>query len=114
AIAETIRDRDLGERARVELIEASYTPLARAIYPERRDYWAAVEDALHELRYPDDSTRRARAVPVFDPTPDEQLTPGPHHDLPRLMAETLERGRALLGLESPLAYEGELVWTKRL
>jgi len=114
AIAETIRARDLGERARVELIEKSYTPLARAIYPERRDYWSAVEDALHELRYPDDSTRRARAIPVFDPGTDEQLAPGPHHDLSRLMAETLERGRALLGLESPLAYEGELVWTKRL
>lgn len=114
AVAERIWTRDLGDRARTELVERSYTPLARAIYPERRDYWTAIDDALHELRYPDDSTRRVRAVPIFEPTPDQQLTPGPHHDLARLMAETLERGRALLGLDAPLAYEGELKWTERL
>ena len=114
ALAALIREGDLGDRAQTALVEERYTSLARAIYPTMRDYWSAVTDALHELRYPDDSTRAVRAVPVFDPRPDEQLRPGPPHDLPRLLAETLARGRELLGLDAPLAHAGKLGWTDRL
>jgi hypothetical protein len=35
------------------------------------------EDALYELDHPDEATRIVRAIPVFEPGPDEQLTPGP-------------------------------------
>ncbi len=113
-VASLIRARDLGDRARTALVEERYTSLARAIYPTKRDYWSAVEDALHELRYPDDSTRIVRAVPIFDPRPEDQLRPGPHHDLTRLLAETLVRARELLELDAPLVHEGEVTWSKRL
>jgi superfamily II DNA or RNA helicase len=114
-VAREIYERDLGERARTELVERRCTALARAIYPSLREYWSAIEDALHEIRYPDESTRRPRAVPIFEPRSDQQLAPGPHHDLRALLAETLRTGGALLGFAEPISLAGiEIHWTRRL
>lgn len=111
-VARQIRDRDLGRSATSELIRANYSTLAQAIYPALRDYQSAVEDALYELEHPEEATRMPRAVPVFHPRPDQQLPPGPTHDLDRLMAEVLVEGSKLLGI--PLAYAGQLNWSKRI
>lgn len=114
-VALEISKRDLGERARTELVEQRFTALARAIYPSRREYWSAIEDALHEARYPDESTRRPRAVPIFDPRSDQQLTPGPHHDLKALLGDTLLAGRELLALAEPIDIAGiQIHWTHGL
>ena len=113
-VALVIRDRKLDTDGRFRLVEERYTSLAKAIYPSMRDYSSAIDDALHELYYPDDSTREVRAVPVFEPRADQMLVPGPHHDLPRLLSETLERGRELLGLDTPLVHEGRLEFSRGL
>ena len=114
-VAQQIRDSDLGERARTALVGESYTSLAKTIYPTLRDYSSAIEDALHELRFPSESTRRLRGVPVFEPPVDLQMRPG-QHDLRVLLEETLERGRELLGLgsEADLGAGIQLEWTHRL
>jgi len=50
-IAEEIRQRDLTEQARIELIKERYGDLARIAYPELPDYAAAIDEALRRLRY---------------------------------------------------------------
>jgi hypothetical protein len=113
-VALEIIERDLGERSRTQLVEERYTALARAIYPSLREYWSAIEDALHEARYPHESTRRPRAVPIFEPRADQQLTPGPHHDLARLLRETLKVAKRILDLPAIDATKIEIEWTRRL
>lgn len=111
-IADEVWSKDLGERAKGELIEARFGSLAKAIYPTLREFRSAVEDALYEKTHPDDSTRQVRGVPIFSPRPEEQMRPGPAHDLAPLMAEVLRVGSEILGVT--LAHSGELLWTKRL
>ena len=115
-LAAIIHERDLGPSAQKTLLEERYTSLASAIYPTMRDYRSAIDDAIHELNYPDDSTRTMRAVPIFDPRSDQMLTAGSRDegDLRRLLAEALERGGQLLGLDAPPVHSGELEWTTRL
>lgn len=66
-LAELIRDGDLGERARTELIAARYTPLARAVYPTPRDFRAAVDDALFSLQQADSTSTSMLAVAALAP-----------------------------------------------
>ncbi len=113
-VAQEIYDKDMGERTRAKFIEQRYTQLAKAIYPNLREFRAAIEDALYERHHPEEATRVPRAVPIFDPRPDQQLRPGQEHNLDALLREVLERGRELLGLSEPLPREGRLEWTDRL
>lgn len=66
-VALEIKAQELGETDRTDLIERRYGPLARAIYPSLREFSSAVDDARYEQRYPDESTRCVRAVPIFAP-----------------------------------------------
>jgi len=115
-IAQKIFEQDMGRSARRELVESAYGSLAKAIYPTLRDYNNAVDDALHELEHPEDATRIRKAVPIFEPRPEDQLTPPPEgqnaHDLEALMAKVLEVGTEITGVS--LRYDGGLEWTKRL
>lgn len=111
-LAQIIHDGDLGERRRQELLKERYTPLAKAIFPTHRDFQNAVNDALYEIQHPDDATKIIRAVPIFEPRPDQLLRPGPTHNLEALMAEVLATGRAILGHDAPHA--GPLTWSKRI
>jgi len=90
--------------------------LARAIYPTLREFSQAVDDALYELRHPEESTRVRRALPIFDPRSDQMLTPPPDgqhaHDLPLLMNEVLKQGGEILGMR--LSFTGELIWTHHI
>lgn len=117
-VAKELLSRDLGIRAADELVQQRYGALARAIYPNRRDFKQAVEDALDELQHPGEATSMPKAVPVFRPRPTELLRQpaiGTHaHDLPALMQEVLEAGVALAGAEGQLPFSAELVWTGRL
>ncbi|MCA9632069.1 MAG: DEAD/DEAH box helicase [Myxococcales bacterium] len=112
-IARRITDEDLGRAAQKKLIDDSYSELARFVYPTRRDYTTAVDDALFEIDNPDERTQRPKALPIFNPRPEEHMAPGPAHDLRALMNETLEIGAPLLGVDK-LYYDGTLHWTKRL
>jgi hypothetical protein len=103
----------MGERARSDLLEERFNPLAKAVYGDLREYRAAVEDALDELKNPQAADRKVRAVPIFNPRPDQQLSPGPHHNLPELMAQVLKEGAALIGVPE-LQHTGRLEWSKRL
>lgn len=113
-IARLVVDQDLTEANKAQLLNDRHTPLAQAMYPRFRDFCSAVEDALYELRHPEESTRQRRAVPVFEPRPDQQLRPGPTHDLHALMAEVLEQGQTLLRLPTLPICDAELHWTRRL
>ena len=112
-VARQIHDGDLRAGERRELVAASYTSLAKAIYPDLREYRAAIEDALFEVENPDEATQRQLAEPIFDPRPDQQLAPGPTHDLAALMPEVLHTGAGLLGVPE-LKHVGPLEWTKRI
>jgi superfamily II DNA or RNA helicase len=114
AVAKEIFDADMGERSRAPFIEQRYTPLAKAIYPNLREYRAAIEDALYELHHPDEATHVPRAVPVFAPTNDQRLRPGPTHDLDGLLREVLAKGRELLGVDGVLPRSGRIEWSKRI
>jgi superfamily II DNA or RNA helicase len=123
-IAEKIWIEDLGEKAKCLLVEERYqgrvsssgrrSSLAMAIYPSLREYRAAIEDALFELRYPDSATRIHRAVPIFDPGPEEQLTPGPAHNLNELFQKVMAEGERLLGVQSLPNEECSIRWSRRL
>lgn len=114
-LAQEIWDHDLSERTKRELVQQRYSELAQAIYPTLREFDAAIADALHELAHPEDSTRTIRAVPVFEPLPEQQLSPGPAHNLDIILTETLAQGCKLLGVESlPINLEsGSPQWTHR-
>jgi superfamily II DNA or RNA helicase len=97
------------------LIEESYSSsLIQAIYPSRREYVAAVDQALYDLQYPKDAAARLRpGIPIFEPRPDQQLSPGPAHDLEVLMTGVLEEGKALLNVPD-LPFAGRVEWTARI
>lgn len=112
-VARTIRDQDLGEKARVELIRTRYVGLAAAIYPSIQIYRAAIDRAL--VTDPDDGAQhRNPMIPIFEPQPHEMLpfTEG-HHDLERLLAEVLVEGAPLLGLPM-LPGEPTVGWTRHV
>ncbi len=113
-LARIISTDDLGERRRQELLDQRYSPLARAIFPTPRDFQNAVNDALYELRHPGEATRIPRAIPVFEPGPEAQLRPGPHHDLETLLTETLALGGRILGLDLASARPRPLTWSRRI
>jgi len=112
-VAQAISDRNLGRKEQRDLIDSSYNSLAKAIYPELREYQAAIDGALYELEHPGEATRDRKAVPVFDPRPDQLLAPGPTHDLKALLSEVLVTGAKLLDLPT-LEYAGGLEWSGRL
>lgn len=112
-VARRIWDADLGARASAALIEESYGPLARAVYPSLRAYQGAVDASLYGIRHPRDTLVPPKAVPIFELGDDRFLTPGPHHDLEALLRSTLAEGARLLGLDS-VPYDGQTEWTRRL
>ena len=81
ALAAQIADGDLGERARCELVEARYTPLAQALHSTLRDYWAAVNDAILDLRStavisPDDAPQPVSEVASGQGTAGKRIRAG--------------------------------------
>jgi hypothetical protein len=102
------------ENGLTALIEQRYSMLAAAIYPSLFEFRVAVDDALHELSYPDASPRIVRGAPIFSPRPDQRLQPGPHHALDRLMLEVLRHGRDLLQLQATLPMPSRLEWSKHI
>ena len=115
-VARCIVQEELGYRGTRQLVESTYSDssLAKAIYPNPREYQAAIDDALWEIDHPDEATQRAKAVPVFHPRGEETLSEGPEHDLDPLMAEVLDAGAKLLELPTKLEYPGDLEWTGRI
>jgi superfamily II DNA or RNA helicase len=65
-LALQIAEKDLGERARNELLASHYKPIAEAIYPTLRDYRAAVDDALYALEHPGEAAWVNPPSPVFE------------------------------------------------
>jgi superfamily II DNA or RNA helicase len=114
-LAREIWAADVGERKKSEILEQRYTSLARAIYPNVREFRAAVDDALHELAHPGEANRNIAGIPIFEPRPEDQLTPGPGpcHDLGRLLPQVLAEGAKLLGLAT-LPGDGVVEWSGRL
>ncbi len=88
--------------------------LAKAVYPDYREYWMEVNDAVWDLRHPGEAVRKPPAIPVFEPLPTQMMAPGPAHDLEELMASVLRRGAELLNLPMLPGDAVVLTWTKRL
>ncbi|QEH32111.1 Type III restriction enzyme, res subunit [Aquisphaera giovannonii] len=66
ALARLIRDGDLGERSRLELLEGRYGELAAAIYPTPRSFREAVDLELHLLFHPEERPGGPGPDPVFE------------------------------------------------
>lgn len=111
ALAQLVEAQDLRRSEENELLRARFTPLARQIYGTEAAFRAAFDDAMRELQHPGERPP-PKGVPVFDPPPSQRLKPGPHHDLAKLMDETLAKGAELLG--RPLRHVGGLEWSRRL
>jgi hypothetical protein len=112
-IAREITRRNLTESERNSFIADRYQkPLSKAVYRCESEFYSAVQAALTHQLYPEE-TNIARAITIFNPTPDQQLRPGPAHDLRKLMKQVLTHGALLLGV-SRASFDGELRWTKRL
>jgi superfamily II DNA or RNA helicase len=110
-VAQKIWKENIGAQSVGEFIKSRYDGLARAIYPDPREYEAAINDALYEIRNPGESTRRPPVIPVFNPLPDQQLAPGPAHNLDLMLTEVLFKGAEILGVDAPLSYEGTVRWS---
>jgi len=109
-LAREAHGKDLRVSEQKALLEARYSPLARVVYPTFLEFRRAFEDALIGIDDPG-SRNPPRGVPMFEPPPSNPLRPGPHHDLARLMADTLRQGGELLG--QPLTHNGALLWSNR-
>ncbi len=112
-IAQKIHNSDLRRSEQVKLIAEVYeSALAQAVYPERADFSAAIEDALQDIEDPASRTRKQPAVPVFDESwPEAPLSPGPAHELGPLFARVLERGKDILGVSQLPGDPIDLSWT---
>jgi superfamily II DNA or RNA helicase len=88
-VATLIKEGDLGERARSELLNRRYTPLARALYATPRDYHAAVSDALFAIQHPKEAAWVRPAAPVFEAARDGQ---GAAHRRPRTSRHAFRPG----------------------
>jgi hypothetical protein len=109
-LATIAHDRDLRQSEINTLLAERHSALARVIYPSLIDFRRAFDDAVRERDY-DGVTVPPKGVVLFEPPPNNPLRPGPHHDLPHLLAEALKRGGDLLG--QPLRHHGTLEWTRR-
>lgn len=110
ALAQRAHDEDLRASEVKDLLAARHTPLARVIYPSQLDFRRAFDDALREIEH-EDAAPPPKGVVLFEPPPNNPLRPGPHHDLDKLMRETLETGGRLIG--QTLRHDGALIWTHR-
>ena len=113
-IADQIHQENLTASAKRDLITSRYSELAKAIYPNLREFQAAVDDALFELENPEEATQRRRAVPIFDPGPTDYLASGPHHDLKRLADSVIALAPKYLGLSTLPSSNFSVQWTRRL
>ena len=112
-IAGEVLSRKLDPDEKDKLVSERYElPLARAIYATLRSFDSAVNDAIYEKKHPQDSTRVHRAEVIFEPLPNEKLTPGPAHDLQVLAKEMFEKGARILNLEAA-DFGGPIEWTLR-
>ena len=111
AIAKLVHGKDLRTSEVKDLIAARHTPLARIIYPSALEFRRAFDDAMRELEH-EDAAPPPKGVVMFEPPPNNPLREGPHHDLQKLMTETLARGSEIL--VKPLRYTGALLWTHRI
>jgi len=115
AIAELIVTQNLRMSEVDSLLdERHHARLAQAIYPSLREFRTAVDDALFEISHPDERTRSKNFIVIFEPRPDQQLTPGPAHDLQILLTEVLTVGAGLLNIPQLPGNEITLEWTTRL
>jgi hypothetical protein len=67
-LARRIREEDLGERARTELLMQRFTPLAQAVYSTPGEFRRAVDEALNALQHPDEAAWVDPPRPVFEAT----------------------------------------------
>ncbi len=112
-LARQIHTKDLRRSEEEALLAAAFeNSLAKCIYPSYREFTGAVNDALYELKNPDEATSIPKGIPVFEPIYDEILAPGPYHDLETLLRETLDKGAKILEVEK-MDPRIEIVWTKR-
>jgi superfamily II DNA or RNA helicase len=109
-LARHARERDLRRTEENALLAERYGAIARVLYPTMLEYRRAFDDAMRELEHPG-AAKPPKGVPMFEPPPSTPLRPGPHHDLRKLMAETLRRGADLLGRQLP--HSGEVDWSRR-
>lgn len=97
SIAQEIWDQDLGVRAKEALIATRHElPLAKATYPELRDFTSAIDDAIFDIKHPDRRRRMPKAEVLFEPMPNNPLRPGPAHDLEELLTEVLSKASSIL------------------
>ncbi len=106
-------DQDLGERAKSELLRATWDKgFTKKIFPDVIAFERAVDDALAILRHPDEVDRPLRGFPVFEAWSDNPLREGEPYDLAPMLDEVLATGAPILGKDK-LTFEGHIAWTQR-
>jgi len=94
------------------IVEKYKNPLANKIYPSFREFTSAINDAIFEIKHPDQATRKFYGEPIFDDLPNYKLSPG-NHNLEKILKSVLTKGKEILGFNPPdngITIE----WTKRL
>lgn len=101
-VAKRIIEEGLDAKARSELVTRTYEhPLARQLYPTRREFDTAVSQATDDRLHPHDSERERKGTVVFEPWDDAPLPfSTPFHDLDTCFQRMLEQGRKLLAAPS--------------
>lgn len=110
ALAKLAHAKDMRGSEVKDLLAARYSPLAQIIYPSALDFRRAFDDAVREIEH-EGAAPPPKGEVLFEPPPNNPLRVGPHHDLNKLMGETLEQGGRLIG--QPLRHDGPLIWTHR-
>lgn len=110
-LAQMAHAKDMRASEVKELLAARHTPLARVIYPSQLDFRRAFDDALREIEHKE-AAAPPKGVVLFDPPPNNPLRPGKHHNLDKLMRETLAKGEDFIPGRT-LRHDGKLEWTTR-
>ena len=92
-LATLAREKDLRSSEIDALLLERHTPLARIVYPSALEFRRAFDDAMREIKFPGEAPP-PKGIVLFEPPPSNPLRPGPHHELPKLFAEMLDKARA--------------------
>lgn len=109
-LAALARDKDLRASEMNALVAERHVGLAKRIYPTLLEFRRAFDDAMREHENPGAASPPKGEV-LFELPSNMRMRPGPHHNLDKLLEETLAQGSELLG--RPLHRSGSIVWTDK-
>lgn len=112
-IAIEIWEDQLGPLPMDQLLASRFElPLTKAIFSSFEEFRDTVQREVNTLTARSTGRRPSLGSVVFEPWGNTPLSPGPHHDLDKIISDVLVQGQQIHGLSS-LPWKGTIRWTNR-